>query len=203
MRTFSFCGDAHSRTLCRTSDGVPVGEFPADCVVEDTAHRVANLLSRSASKRLGLTELCCNKRLEPLLNCNRLDGPQLYLPPVGNNPPAQKLRLPRTGRVGFAFRTTVGKFVDTVMLDCLRHGDRSQLRWTISVNVYSQFDHCFVEFLAFFRIFFNCSDDLISLAPRSVCATLAPAKEPSFHSILSPNRRETAISKTCQHSDPP
>ena len=85
--------------------------------------------ARSAGKRLGLSELCCNKRLEPLLSRNGLDGPQLYLPPVGNNPPAQKLRLPRTGRVGIAFRAAIGKFVDTVMLDCFRHGDRSQLRW--------------------------------------------------------------------------
>src|ERR1700722_7539260 len=200
---FSFCGNSHSLTLCRTSDGVPVGQFPPDRMVEDTAHRVANLLPRSAGKRFRLAELGCDKRLEPLLNRDGLDGPQLHLSPVGNNPPAQKVRLPRAGRVGFAFRATVRKFVDGVMIHCLRHGDRSQLRWPISVNGYSQSGHCLVQFPAFCRIFFNCSDDLVSLPQRSVTTTLAPAKEPSFPSVLSPNCRETAISETCQHSYPP
>jgi hypothetical protein len=92
-------------------------------MVENTAHCVANLLSRSAGKRFGLAELCCDKRFEPLLNRDGLDGPQLHLPPVGKNPPAQKLRLPIAGGVGFAFRATVGKFVDAVMFQSLRHSD--------------------------------------------------------------------------------
>jgi len=89
------CGDVHARSFRRTSDGVPVNELPPDCMVENTAHRVPNLLSRTAGKRFGLAELRSDDWFQPLLNRNGFDGSELNFSPLRQNPPVSKIFLLR------------------------------------------------------------------------------------------------------------
>jgi hypothetical protein len=44
-------------------------------VIKHATHRITNLLSRTTSWRLGISELHCDKSFKPLLNRNGLDRP--------------------------------------------------------------------------------------------------------------------------------
>jgi hypothetical protein len=70
-------------------DRIAVCELPPNCMIENAAHRVPDLLSRAACKRLRLTKLARDKRLKPLLDCNGFDGSELKFSPMRENPAVQ------------------------------------------------------------------------------------------------------------------
>ena len=107
-------------------------------MIEYTAHRLADLLSRTACQRFGLAKLARDKRLKPLFNRNSLDGPQLEFSPMRKNPPVQNPSFSVAGRVRLAFLTRISKLVEFVVLYGFCHGDRSQLGWAIRVDVEPQ-----------------------------------------------------------------
>src|ERR1700730_1142045 len=133
-------------------------------MIEYSAHRVADLLSRAACQTFGLAKLARDKRFKPLFNRNGLDDLQVEFSPMRKNPPVQNPSFSVAGRVRLAFVARISKLVEFVVLYGFCHGDRSQVGWAIRVDVEPQSSQQILQLLTVFRIVFDRSDGFFALA---------------------------------------
>jgi hypothetical protein len=56
-RSLTLCGNTNTRTLAHAGNWIAVSEFPAYCMIENAAHRVADFFSRATCKKFAAAKL--------------------------------------------------------------------------------------------------------------------------------------------------